>query len=123
MSVRSGVCGGVVIRGQGATQAELAGVIFREGLRSVSPPHPPLSEAPPWAQGPAGSAVPKPISGGRASGYRRGQAVKEPALVLRVGDVRAEALPYPGKVNLGRPRLEWGWGADASSDATVPNPF
>lgn len=49
--------------------------------------------------------------------------MQKPALVHRVGYVPAEALPYPGKVDLGRPKLEWGWGADAPSYPMVPQPF
>ncbi|XP_004426166.1 PREDICTED: intermediate filament family orphan 2 [Ceratotherium simum simum] len=56
---------------------------------------------------------------GRSRGDGRaaegGAAVKEPARVLRVGDVPAEALPYPGKVDLGRPRLEWGGRAGSAA--------
>lgn len=92
-------------------------------IQSPPLPHPPLGAAPLWARRPAGSAVPKPISGLQARAYRWGQAVEEPARVHHVGNVPAETLPYPGKVDLGRPRLEWGWGADASSDAMAPQPF
>ena len=52
-----------------------------------------------------------------------GQAVEERSRVHRVGDLPLEVLPYPGKVELGRPRLEWGWSADAPSEALVPRLF
>lgn len=67
--------------------------------------------------------MPEPISGLQARADLWGQAVEEPARVHHVGDVPAEALRYPRKVDLGRPRLEWGWGADAPSDAMAPQPF
>lgn len=84
------------------------GVIFLEGLRSASPP--PLGAAPRWAGRPEGSAVPEPISGLQARADLCGQAVEKPARVHHVGDVPAEALPYPGKVDLGQPQVGVGVG-------------
>lgn len=48
--------------------------------------------------------------------------MEEPAWVRRVGNVLArEALSWEGRSKL--PRLKWRWGADAPSDAMVPQPF
>lgn len=101
----------MVIQGREGQQPRLSFQVSYSGRVSAqsSPlPHPSLRAAPGWAPG-----VPKPISGLQTRAYRPGQAVEEPARVHHVGDVQAEALSYPGKVDVGRPRLEWGWGADA----------